>query len=731
MASGVYTSPRPHRHRGYGLYDEDDLRGSIVSPLSEPRRFEPSGWTGLADSQDSRKGYGFASTAEVENTASPITSAAARKTSKSPTPSPQKVEDMVNFGKGDHHESLLEGKQDTLASILESLAIRDAELVATEAAERRVTLQQWHRKTAEEFADSAGGPVITPTISDPADQAIAASAYEKAYARIKEHEIKSQKRRLGLLQRTGQIEADIQRRRQLQQVAMARDNFVAEYEGKIKGVLAKKRAEYEGNLNKSFTNMVEVLKKQFTEQKELEPVKDKIADIVDATSATLQRDFLDPMQESLRKDKQKEVGIVSKYLAEAAGVLNSEGANVQSGALQAAIEGAEAAKNGLRELKKELQAHYSSVQTKMSEAIEKSHPLITAELQKQLEATTGAKKEAAAKLPDSTKADTKTAESSAGTAAAPDSVSVSTETWKSPASEYKELEAILLPVQAKMRAFLADKSKGKDRLAAKKVINKAVNQIADKQSFVLEKVNIFVQTIQNAAQMSDDFKAYVMDLMSSSLVRQGEAQVSKAQNSAYPIAAVMAGVAEKVPEMIPLYRAHFVKRCPFCLPIIHSSADFPSKNAWRQAMGFDDREPDPDDPGPKEVELEKNGPYTIRMSGYIALYAALLQNEYYDQEKKLLPMSLTWTWFARILNAEPHPINVFMMVIFLEVAGHQMSQCYGRQMKKLMALLRDEYLTKRMHKETEDAHVARLKALLKDYFSKGTFGDPKARLLAP
>lgn len=85
------------------------------------------------------------------------------------------------------------------------------------------------------------------------------------------------------------------------------------------------------------------------------------------------------------------------------------------------------------------------------------------------------------------------------------------------------------------------------------------------------------------------------------------------------------------------------------------------------------------------------------------------------------PISLGWTWCARIMNMAQREITPLLIHSFLEIAGNHMLRTYPRQFPKVLELLYHQILPSAPVHPTKDnvSHITGLKLYLEDYFKTG------------
>nr|CAG4650187.1 EOG090X0755 [Sida crystallina] len=178
---------------------------------------------------------------------------------------------------------------------------------------------------------------------------------------------------------------------------------------------------------------------------------------------------------------------------------------------------------------------------------------------------------------------------------------------------------------------------------------------------------------------------YVADLLARKFVRQGEDVVSSNPESAFAIAAVITALWVEFPTFGRLVLAHFYEMCPYLVPYYVPQQEGQSNQDYYKALGYQYT----------DGQIEKQDKFLKRMSGLVGLYAAVIISVPRQQQQQLqhsYGLAKGWTFLASVLNLPPRAeITATVLFHFLEVAGHSLSQAYGRQFQKLLHLLCTDY----------------------------------------
>ena len=164
------------------------------------------------------------------------------------------------------------------------------------------------------------------------------------------------------------------------------------------------------------------------------------------------------------------------------------------------------------------------------------------------------------------------------------------------------------------------------------------------------------------------------------LVLQGQSQVSSSFKTAFPIAAVCAGLWALFPDLGDLLLGHFFAKCPYLAPLYLPKTDKISTADYYQIIGYN----------VSDGQVEEEDKYLNKLSGYVRLYAAIIQMDMPpDLAGRGHPHGLEhgWVWFTRILNLDPLPsVTATVIYDFLEVTGHALMKRFGKQFEKLLVV---------------------------------------------
>jgi len=126
--------------------------------------------------------------------------------------------------------------------------------------------------------------------------------------------------------------------------------------------------------------------------------------------------------------------------------------------------------------------------------------------------------------------------------------------------------------------------------------------------------------------------------------------------------------------------------------------------------------------------FESQESYVERISGILAVYAAILQTPTVTVHPHGLKHA--WTWLARLLNMKAQDITATVLLIFLEIAGYRLQQAYGRQFFKCIIFIQEEFFKQLSTDSASRPAIVRLINFIKDINSKGKLLPPKGSELS-
>jgi nucleoporin GLE1 len=170
--------------------------------------------------------------------------------------------------------------------------------------------------------------------------------------------------------------------------------------------------------------------------------------------------------------------------------------------------------------------------------------------------------------------------------------------------------------------------------------------------------------------------------------------------------------------------AHFYSICPYTVPFYIPQTTDMSDSEYYKTLGYVVNE---------DGSVEDSDQYLKRMSGVLRFYAAIIQSSPPGGGQTGHPHGVEygWIWLTRLVNLPPKPdVTATLLFDFLEVAGHAVLQVYGRQFKKLLAVIASEYYV-RIEKVTPEGKrgpLTRLRQFLEKCIKSGSIPQPEGYL---
>lgn len=273
------------------------------------------------------------------------------------------------------------------------------------------------------------------------------------------------------------------------------------------------------------------------------------------------------------------------------------------------------------------------------------------------------------------------------------------------------------------------------RAAFKMAINAPVNSIsAQSGSQVYDKLNRLSAILSgrqvdltNGRRFSVNEhhrgEIFCMDLLAQKFVSQGEKQVSSSHVAAFPISAVIVGLWKEFPTFGELFLAHCYVKCPYLVPYHLPRSEGQSDIDYYSGLGYN----------VVDNVLEQQDKFLERMSGIVRLYAAVVQSQLPSGNELSHPHGIEcgWRWLACILSTDPLPdITATVIFDFLEVCGHSLQLTYGKQFRKLLMTLCQDYLHRiqAVTVKGSGGPITRLETFLQECISRGSIKQPEGIL---
>ncbi|SJX61390.1 related to GLE1-RNA export mediator [Sporisorium reilianum f. sp. reilianum] len=236
----------------------------------------------------------------------------------------------------------------------------------------------------------------------------------------------------------------------------------------------------------------------------------------------------------------------------------------------------------------------------------------------------------------------------------------------------------------------------KQCFAAKRQITPKVGQLTNSRQEITRITQaiagVLDATKQATASGGGDVYTWILNHLSKCLIRQAEQEVAAKQDTAYPLARVVVWlVLLGHVELADVLMARLCKKCPWVVPVWPGRTKDMDEAAYRKVMGYKSAD-----------ETTEN--YSNRMNGITAFYFGILQTVptappgasalEIDKIPLHLRSTTLWRWSVRALTPSTskvafldHPMCPSIWSVFVEIAGSYALKVYGKQMRKLFALL--------------------------------------------
>jgi len=242
-------------------------------------------------------------------------------------------------------------------------------------------------------------------------------------------------------------------------------------------------------------------------------------------------------------------------------------------------------------------------------------------------------------------------------------------------NEYSQSVAFLDEIEMKIKSANLDKTMLKPVIMK---IRLTVMQISASREQVSIKIQTLVQLIGQVSQCGEALGLFCLDAIADQIVFQGDNHVHLHTRSAFPLADVAVALCTYNPQLTRILMAKFHKSCCYTVPHYIPKLQGQKPEEHLRALGY--------------LNKETEESYFRRMSGLIALYAAILQSDPLQGRPHPYGIEHAWTWMARTLNRPPRRITATLVHTFLQVAGYALARKYNRQFYKMISLIKSHTL---------------------------------------
>ncbi|KFM81001.1 Nucleoporin GLE1, partial [Stegodyphus mimosarum] len=260
------------------------------------------------------------------------------------------------------------------------------------------------------------------------------------------------------------------------------------------------------------------------------------------------------------------------------------------------------------------------------------------------------------------------------------------------AEDYYRIMENLELTDKKIKTFTNDAQNKKYCFELRKAITLPINAVSSfSGSHVKDKINRILSilrsksSVENSKSVAYSFCVY---LVAKQFVEQADRQISAQHSTAFPTALAIVGVWMQKPDVGSLILGHLYSSCPYLVPYYPPREKDQSDKDYYKKLGyrFD-----------RDGNMEEKYKFLNRMSGYMRLYAAIIQSPLPPNSKSSHPHGIEWgwKWLSRTLNMEPRAdITATIIFDFLDVTGHALQMIYKKQFKKMLHILCKDYFQK-------------------------------------
>ncbi|ORX83772.1 GLE1-domain-containing protein [Anaeromyces robustus] len=246
----------------------------------------------------------------------------------------------------------------------------------------------------------------------------------------------------------------------------------------------------------------------------------------------------------------------------------------------------------------------------------------------------------------------------------------------------------------------------KQSFMLKMKITTRVGQITNTRDSVKEISNALNDVLNQGKQISNEVYYWLMDFLGKAMMKQAEKEISINKTMAFPLAHIFNIIVSNHEPFFKIFMGRLYKKCIYLIPRYGYKTKDKSDEECLKEIGYK-----------KTSEgMENESRYNERMEGMITLFSAIIQTPNTSGNSKL-NMASGWTWLARILNMPPRQITSLTLITFLEIAGNEMLNVYGKQMHKLLNFIMKVYIP--MAPKESIAATTRLKLFIEKYQKDG------------
>ncbi|XP_055903969.1 mRNA export factor Gle1 [Eupeodes corollae] len=296
---------------------------------------------------------------------------------------------------------------------------------------------------------------------------------------------------------------------------------------------------------------------------------------------------------------------------------------------------------------------------------------------------------------------------------------------------YTQINKFYTDKVEKVKPLQSDDNMKKYRFACQKAINIPVNAISAVSPQHLqdkfEKLFSFMngnplKTTDGQISINDHplGRDYCILLMAKKFVSQGDTAVSSNPQAAFPVATVIVSLWKLFPDFGNLFLAYTFKESPFLVPYFIPQKRGQSIEDYSKLLGY------------RIVDgaIENQALFLKRQLGIARLYSAVMMTPGRRADSSPHPYGIenAWIWLSNFIALQPLPdICATLMFEFLTNAGADMLATFGKQFRKLLLVIQQQYFPK-LSAVDEGGPKARLEITLGKILMEGQIPKPQGIL---
>jgi nucleoporin GLE1 len=237
-------------------------------------------------------------------------------------------------------------------------------------------------------------------------------------------------------------------------------------------------------------------------------------------------------------------------------------------------------------------------------------------------------------------------------------------------------------------------------------INTRVIQISSTKESVNEISTDLNNILNQGKQISTEVYYWLMDFLAKAIMKQAENEIGINKVMAFPVAHVINNIVNNHEPFFKIFIGRLYKKCIYLVPRYINKTKDKTDIEYLKEIGYKK----------SGKGMENESRYYNRIEGMVSLFSAIIQTPSTNENSKL-NMASGWTWLARLLNMPPRKITLFVLITFLEIAGYEMLNVYGKQMNKILNFILNTYIP--MAPKESVSFVTRLKLFIEKYKNDG------------